>query len=215
MSGFADFLTGLLDHGRIVFRSAKAPRDGPDHRALAVLADRFEVLSLSVAGERIPLDVGSACAAAEVVRQSSWALVRREERVADLKRRLTLTIEPRTASQHLSVDLVLRYLPQVLKRARNLDSSDPMIDLLGDILRRSPLSGVLSDVEDGPRRSLDFGGHAGLLMLYGERLAGNDRAGWRPEPSTPAWEYYEWALQERSGSEIVGKSKEIRLTGIL
>jgi hypothetical protein len=36
------------------------------------------------------------------------------------------------------------------------------------------------------------------LLLYAERLAQYDRPSWRPERSSPAWEYYEWVLQQQS-----------------
>ncbi len=200
MTAFLDFLTELLDHGQIVFRSAKAPQDEPTDQDAAILADAYDTVVMSVAGPRIPFDGRTACEAAELVRQSAWALVQRDDRLADLKRRLKMTGPPRTASQHLSADLMLRYVPQIIKRARGLDPSDPLSDLLGDLLRRWPLSGALSDVEEGPRLALDFGGHPGLLLLYAERLAHNDRPSWRPERSSPAWEYYEWVLQQRSAS---------------
>ncbi len=169
MAAFQDFLTQLLDHGQIVFRSAKAPQDGPTEQDMAVLAEAFDTFALSVAGAPIAFDPPTACEAAELVRQSGWALVHREDRLADLKRRLKMTGPPRTASQHLSADLMLRYLPQILKRARGLDPSDPLIELLGGILRRWPLSGVLSDVEESPLIALDLGEHPGLLLLYVER----------------------------------------------
>ena len=86
---------------------------------------------------------------------------------------------------------MLRYLPQVLKRARGLDPTDPLIRLLEDVLRRWPLSGVLSDVARARSRPLDFGGHPGLLLLYAERLAANDRPAWRPVQPSPGWDYYE------------------------
>src|SRR5271156_2674206 len=121
MAAFQDFLTQLLDHGQIVFRSAKAPQDGPTERDVAVLAEAFDTFALSVAGARIEFDSRTACVAAEFVRQSSWALVQREDRLADLKRRLKMTGPPRTASQHLSADLMLRFVPQIVKRARGLD----------------------------------------------------------------------------------------------
>ncbi len=208
MAAFQEFLTQLLDHGQIVFRSAKAPQDGPTERDLAVLAEAFDTFALSVAGARIAFDARTACEAAELVRQSSWALVQREDRLADLKRRLKMTGPPRTASQHLSADLMLRFVPQIVKRARGLDPSDPLSGLLGDLLRRWPLSGVLSDVEEAPLLALDFGGHPGLLLLYAERLAQNDRPSWRPEPSSPAWEYYEWVLQQRSAPMNARNSAE-------
>ena len=45
---------------------------------------------------------------------------------------------------------MLRYVPQVLRRARGLDPSDPLVELLANVLRHWPLSGVLSDVRRGP-----------------------------------------------------------------
>ena len=208
MATFQDFLTQLLDQGQIVFRSAKAPHDGPTEHDVAILAEAFDTFALSVAGPRIAFDPRTACEAAELVRQSGWALVQRDDRLADLKRRLKMAGPPRTASQHLSADLMLRFLPQVIKRARGLDPSDPLTGLLGDVLRCWPLSGVLSDVEEGPLLSLDFDGHPGLLLLYAERLTQNDRPSWRPERSSPAWEYYELVLQQRSTPMTVRNSAE-------
>jgi hypothetical protein len=191
MAAFSDFLTQLLDEGKIAFRSAKPPQDRPSERDVAALSNAFATFALAVAGPPIAFDARIACEAAELVRQASWALVSREERVDDLKRRLRMTITPATPAHHLSADLLLRYLPQILKRTRGLDPTDPLIEILEDLLRQWPLSGVLSDVDEGPMVAPHFGGHPGLLMLYCERLLANDRPGWRPEPSSPAYDYYQ------------------------
>jgi hypothetical protein len=198
MAAFEEFLSQLLDHGKVVFGSAKPPQDRPTARDVAALADAFATHALSLAGPPIAFDPRAACEAAELVRQASWALVSREERLADLKRRLRMTTAPSRPAQHLSADLLLRYVPQILRRARGLDPTDPLIQILADLLRRWPLSGVLSDVEDGPLVALDFGQHPGLLLLYAERLAANDRPAWRPAPSSPASGYYDLVVAERS-----------------
>jgi hypothetical protein len=200
MSAFPEFLTQLLDQGRIVFRSAKAPRDQPTERDVAMLAEAFATHALSVAGPPIAFDPATACEAAELVRQSSWALVNREERLGDLKRRIRMSKTPRTPSQHLSADLLLRYVPQILNRARALDPVDPLGELLIEVLRSWPLSGVLSDLEEAPRTALEFGAHPGLLLLYAERLAAHDRPAWRPDPSSPAREYYELIREQQAGA---------------
>ena len=44
MTAFHEFLTQLLDEGKIVFRSATAPHDRPSLRRLAILAEAFETL---------------------------------------------------------------------------------------------------------------------------------------------------------------------------
>jgi hypothetical protein len=197
---FQEFLTQIFDQGAIVFRSATPPRDRPTASAVAFLAQAFESHSIAVAGPRIAFDAEVACAAAEFVRQASWALVNREDRVRDLKKRLKMTGSPDTPSQHLSADLTFRHLPQVLRRARGLDPSDPLVDLVAGVLKRWPLSGVISDLAEGPLVPLVFGGHPGLLLLYAERLIGNDRPAWRPVKKGPAWDYYELVLQERGQS---------------
>jgi hypothetical protein len=117
--------------------------------------------------------------------------------VSDLEKRLKMpALSSVTSSQHLSADLMLRYVPQILRRARGLDPADPLIEILASILRCWPLSGVLSDLDEGPLVPLDFGGQAGLSLLYAERLVGNDRPAWRPEPPGQTWEYYELVLQQ-------------------
>ena len=195
---FHEFLIELLKEGKIVFRSAKAPRDPISPRAVAFLAEAFKIHSAAVAGPPIAFDSEAASTSAEFLRQSSWALVNHDERMADLEKRLNLPGSPRTPSQHLSADLTLRYLPQVLQRARGLNPDDPLVECAANVLRRWPLSGVLSDVVEAPIEHIELGSHPGLLLLYAERLTKNDRSGWRPERSTLAWEYYQLAGGERS-----------------
>ncbi len=190
---FHEFLIELIQEGKIVFRSAKAPRDPISPRAAAFLAESFNIHSSAVAGPPIEFDFEAASTSAEFLRQSSWALVNHDERMADLKKRLNMPGSPRTPSQHLSADLTLRYLPQVLKRARGLNPDDPLVECLTSVLRRWPLSGALSDVVEAPIERTELGSHPGLLLLYAERLVKNDRSGWRPERSTLAWEYYQLA----------------------
>jgi MoxR-vWA-beta-propeller ternary system domain bpX4 len=198
MTPFEEFLAQLLDRGRIIFRSTTAPRDRPSAHAVSLLARAFQTHALSVAGPAITFDPQVACAAAELLRQASWASVNHDDRVDELQKRLKLPGSPQTPSHHLSADLTLRYLPQILRRARALDPSDPLVAILARVLRGWPLSGVLSDVDEGPLTSLDFGGHRGLLLLYAERLLTSDRPSWRPMPAGPGWEHDEWVRQEQS-----------------
>jgi MoxR-vWA-beta-propeller ternary system domain bpX4 len=197
MTSFHEFLTGLLGDGKVVFRSARAAQGRPRAEDIVLLEKAYSAFRLTVAGPDIPFDPAVGYSAAELIRQASWALVNHDDRVSHLKKCLTMPIQPVTSAHHLSGDLMLRYLPQILKRARGLDPSDPLNALLEDVLRRWPLSGVLSDVSDAPVGSLVFDGHPGLLLLYAERLAANDRAAWRPAQPGPGWEYYELVTDVR------------------
>jgi MoxR-vWA-beta-propeller ternary system domain bpX4 len=197
---FHEFLTELLKEGKIVFRSAKAPHDRISQPAVAFLGEAFKIHSRAVAGPPIAFDAETASAAAEFLRQSSWALVNHDERMADLEKRLKMPGAPATPSHHLSADLTLRYLPQILRRARGLNPDDPLVERVASVLLRWPLSGVLSDVAEAPVPPMDLGGHPGILLLYAERLIDNDRPGWRPPQSTLAWDYYQLVSYERSTS---------------
>jgi hypothetical protein len=198
MAAFGEFVSRLLNEGRIVFDATHPPADNPTDRDVAALAEAFAAHALAVADTPIAFDPRAACQAAELVRQASWALVDHRERPEALRRRLRITPDPSTPSQHLSADLCLRYLPQVLMRARALDPADPLLAILADVLRRWPLSGVLSDVEEPPLVAPDLAGHPGLLLLYAERLAANDRRAWRPDPLSAAYEYQELLQDTRN-----------------
>jgi hypothetical protein len=193
MDSLDTFLHQLLHDGRVVFRGRPAPPDGPEDRAAERLARAFAGERLEVAGPLVPFDPRAALAAAELLRQACWALVNHDDRVEALEGRLRMPFDPRSPSHHLSADLTLRYLPQVHRRAKSFDPADPLPALLADVLRRWPLSGVLSDVDDGPATPPDLGGHPGLMLLYAERLARHERPAWRPEGR--AFEYVELVLR--------------------
>jgi hypothetical protein len=180
MTAFAEFLQGLLREGRAVLREPPETSCRRDTQAAGVLREAFAAYRLGMAGPAIDFDEKAALAAGELVRQACWALVSRGQTEAEIKRRLEMPGGPRSPAQHLSADLVLRYLPQVHRRARALDPGDVLPGLLANVLRRWPLSGVLSDVDEGPLTALDFGGHMGLRLFYAERLALKERPAWIP-----------------------------------
>jgi hypothetical protein len=174
-----DFLKQLLNAGEVVFREPPVP-DKEELPAVTELLRRAHAQEvLEIAGPPLEFRPRPALAAAELVRQACWFLVHRGEPPEEVERRLNL--EPPTApGDHLSADVVLRYLPQVYRRARALAPDDALTVRLAEVLRQWPLSGVLADVPDGPLTPLDFGDHPGLLLLYAERLARHEKPEWLP-----------------------------------
>jgi hypothetical protein len=203
MDAFEAFVTRLLHEGSIVFQARPEPPEEGVARGARALAEAYEVYRLDVAGSPPPFRAEVACAAAEVVRQASWAVVNRDERVTDLERKVAFGRVPEEPGDHLSADLVLRFLPQVYRRAKAIDSSDPLVAMLAKILRDWPLSGVLADIESPPAHpeALDFGGHPGLMLLYAERLADHDRPAWRPKPGK-ALDYFDLVAPGRVTSTL-------------
>jgi hypothetical protein len=177
---FDEFLARLFQEGKIGFPTRPVPLTAVPAGALGLLERAYATYRLDVPGTPLDFDARLACAAAELVRQASWALVFRPERIEDLERRLTMPRPPKSAADHLSADLLLRYLPLIHRRARALDPADPLVGLIERVLRQWPLSGVLAGLDEGPTSALDFGGHEGLMLLYAERQARGTSPGWRP-----------------------------------
>jgi hypothetical protein len=178
MATLYEFLKPLLDEGEIVFRAP--PANERDVKALPLLRQAFDAHRLQVAGPELPFRENAALRTAEYLRQACWFLVHRGEADDALKNRLVLA-PPGDAPDHLTGDVMLRFLPQVYRRAKSLAPADPLPALLGQTLREWPLSGVLSDVPDRPLTAPNFDGHPGLLLLYAERLAVQNKPEWLPE----------------------------------
>jgi hypothetical protein len=203
MDDFDGFLGTVFRQGRVVFRRRPEPAPAVSARALGLLEEAYARYRLDVAGPAVPFDPQVAAEAGELVRQACWAVVSREDRVEDLGRRLTTRRAPSRPSDHLSADLLLRYLPRVYRRARAVDPCDPVVSLLADVLRRWPLSGVLAGLDEPPLGPTDMGGHPGLLLLYAERFAASPgRPAWCP--TGPGAEYLEWALSGTGRGEATG-----------
>jgi hypothetical protein len=193
MDRLEDLLRPLLKDGRVVFRGPPAP-DWSGAEALDLLGSAFEDARLDVAGAPIDLDGAVALEGGRVVVHACYALLSREESAEELGRRLAMSRGPTTPSHHLSADLLFRYLPQVYLRARAMNPSDGLAVLLAELLREWPLSGVLANLDEGPRCPPDMGGHEGLMLLYAERWARRRNPSWRPEGR--AGEYVELVLRD-------------------
>jgi hypothetical protein len=184
------FLNLLFSEGRISLAQPVVFDRASDAEAGALLERAFAEHRLSVTGPPLPVDQTSALAAARLVAESAWLLV--SGATGGLEANLP---DPQTPSQHLSADLLLRYLPAIHRRARSLNLADnPLADRLADVLGRWPLSGVLADLSDGPKTPPEFSGHPGLLMLYAERLAAGFKPAWLP--SGPGRQYVELVWTE-------------------
>lgn len=193
MNPLADFLEQLLRSGRVVFDAPPTPERAHLPPAQRVLERAFADQARTLAGPALPFQPAVALACAELVRQSCWFLVRHDEPVETVLPRLELP-PPANAAEHWSGDLLLRYLPQIHRRARALAPADPFGDALAQRLREWPLSGVLGDVADAPVAPPAFDGHSGLLLLYAERLVQHPKPDWLP--AGRGREYVELVCQE-------------------
>jgi hypothetical protein len=82
--------------------------------------------------------------AAKVLQIACRAVVHREITVEQTEKRLlqcALTASE-DACDHYSVDLVMRFLPQVVERAARISEADPLLEVLRTVARPWPLSSV-------------------------------------------------------------------------
>jgi hypothetical protein len=215
MSPFADFLRELLDEGTARLRQRPVVA-APDREAAGkVLAAAYADYRLDVAGPPGEQSIGpfepkTAIDAAELVWRACWFLLDHSDPPQELERDLALP-PPTTPAQHLSADLVLRFLPQVYRRARGVAAADVLTGLLGRVLRQWPLTGVLADLSEAPLTPVETLDHPGLQLLYAERLAENPRPVWVPSGG-PAFEMVELVFAER-GLRVPGSGAEPTLVG--
>ncbi len=180
MTAFTDLLHGLLHDGSVRLREPPRLTDRERESVLALLANAFADDRLDIAGPPIAFAPETALHASLWLARACWFLLHRGEPDEVVTRSLTTLPDPHSAAEHLSADLVFRYLPQIHRRARVVNPRDPLTLRLEEMLRRFPLSGVLADLDEPPLAAVELAGHPGLLLLYAERLANRPRPAWMP-----------------------------------
>jgi len=183
MPPFPEWLSRVLTGGESVQEDAPALAASERPAVVAQLREAFDVLALDVAGPPVAFAEDVAVAGAVLLASACWQLV------GDEPAPLRFGKTPDSPSANLSADVCLRFLPSVYRRARFRDPAGNLTRELAALLRAWPLSGVLADLEDPPTTPADFNGHAGLQMLYAERLFTVGRTSWVPESGAPR----EWA----------------------
>lgn len=197
MDDLAEFLRPLFQSGVVRFHEPPRASAEPLDTSRALLRARHERVCLDLAGPPPPFSERVAIRAAGFVRSICWSLVDRSEPAEELARRVRLDVRPERPEDHLAADLTFRYLPAILRRAHAIDSADPLVEIVTEVLREWPLSGVLAGLDDGPTQTPDFGDQSGIALLYAERFASRPRSAWRPSGLAGDW------LERLSGEAAV------------
>lgn len=155
-----EFLEQLISEGRV---AVPPPPSGEDLRRWspaeqATLRTALHRLDGLVRLELPPgapdLSLPAARWGALMLYRGSQFLVHREAGAADVQRTLRLRCpESLSASVLYSVDLTLRYLPDLVTRARSRSPGDPLVAELSSLARAWPLSSVGVRFESSPSAS--------------------------------------------------------------
>ena len=169
------FLRDLTESGHVsvpAFGSGAAERQAGDAGTPFLLElDRRERLEFP--GEAPALSLPAARWAAATFYRACQLLVCRDVPAAEIAGALAAACpQGRAPEVHYSVDLGLRYLPDLLGAGRRLAAGDPLVDALGRLAREWPLSSVgVPGLEPEELAEIDtLLGHRGLRQLYTDRV---------------------------------------------
>lgn len=171
------FLRQLFDHGRVTVEPEANP--GVDADALNELLSEFDALyRRQLPGEMPHLNLQAAGYAAATLYRGAQLLAYRELGAADIAAALHGGPPPGqgtdSAAEQYSVDLCLRFLPDLVRLVRAASQADPLVARLFQLGSCWPLSSVgISGVtlDDTSRRRIDeLSTHPGLWRLYVDRV---------------------------------------------
>lgn len=155
---------------------------------LTVLSEAFQAHRIHLADSPIGFDQAVAKVSASLLHRACWFLVDLSEQ---MMRRLFLDKVQPNASEHLSADVVFRFLPQIRHRTMATAPDDRLETIVSEVLRLWPLSGVPKGRPDDISAR---GGHPGLWLLFAERLFAHRRNFWMTPPG-PIRDRVDWLGQ--------------------
>ena len=168
--GYCRFLENLLEDGRVVVPQFRVLPESEIRKGSEILI-RFEhEYRAELPGSLPPFDLASGCWAAIRLFRASQFAVYRDVPAHVVDHELALPVElPVAPATHYSVDVLFRFLPDLVKFAASASEGAPLVQHLMGWARQWPLSSVgVSDV--GEIRLDGFAGSDGLLQLYADRI---------------------------------------------
>ena len=162
------FLTQLHESGRVqVGRDERIP----EGRAPVVLRELYRATCFAGPAGLPEFDPVAALWAAEWFHAACQCFVHRDLGAAEVERRLgsPCPSDRTSPAAHLSVDLTLRHLPDLIGLVRGIAAGDPLLVVMRAVGRDWPLSSVgmqdIGDVDIDPLLR-----HGGLRVLYVDRV---------------------------------------------
>jgi hypothetical protein len=137
-----EFLDALFEHGHVATSSTEV--SAADSVAARSLLSEFESnYRLDLPDQPPAFSPDAALWAASIFYRACHFTVDRDANPELLHRMLLAPCpEPATASVHYSADVVLRFLPDVIKVARAVSPEDPLVGVLVELAGRWPMSSV-------------------------------------------------------------------------
>lgn len=146
-SPFLDTLFLLRKEGAMtIFSDIKLISQKEENDAENYFESEFEKERLEFLSDDIPFDKEAAVWAGKVLYHSAQLYLIRKDTAKDLEKLIPQYQGKIDVSTILSVDLSLRFLPQIVDALQVADSTDPLLKILENILQQFHYSGVGFDL---------------------------------------------------------------------
>jgi hypothetical protein len=176
------FLRDLQSEGRVRIPPPDTLTASERRAAEQTLVELEHVYRLELPGKPPALDVPAASWAAErLLRACQFAVFRDLPAEAIAQEAAQQLRSEKTAAVHYSVDVLFRFLPDLLRLARRAAEQDPLVEHLLGWARAWPLSSVGVQL-DGEPAAATFLDDACLRRMYVDRILAADDASRLAEP---------------------------------
>ncbi|RPI81627.1 MAG: hypothetical protein EHM42_10380 [Planctomycetaceae bacterium] len=162
------FIEQLASDGRVIV--APPGEDATDPSAIDAALTALDQLARTDLPAGLPeFDLPAARHGQELLYRACQFLAFRDLDPELIDQALPVVAESATAARHLSIDVVLRFLPDVLRLARAASPDDPLVTRLRLLARLWPLSSVgIPDL--GPVDSKALHADPAVWQVYVERI---------------------------------------------
>lgn len=146
-SNLANFLRKIFQDANAEVPVWQPLDDAARIEVTELLQNVHSVAKLDAPAEAPVLHVESALWASQVLHWGCWLLLNRFEADVTLPAQLKgQTPAGTTASEHWSVDLLLRYFRSLIRQAKHLSSADPLTEEFKELLQGWPLSAAAASL---------------------------------------------------------------------
>ncbi|WP_315054569.1 hypothetical protein [Chryseobacterium indoltheticum] len=146
-SPFLDTLFLLRKEGTLtIFSDLKTLSEKEEKEAEDFFESEFEKERLDFLSDKIPFNKEAAIWAAKILYHSAQLYLIRKDTAKDLEKLIPQYQDEKDVSAILSADLSLRFLPQLLDALQIADSTDPLVEILENILQQFHYSGIGLDL---------------------------------------------------------------------
>lgn len=131
----------------VIFTKQQAIYGSEIKQAVAFLQSEFEAERLDWMDDSLPFDAEAALWSAKIVYYTAQLLLVREGSAKDLPALFPAFSGAVKVSAQLTADLLLRFLPALIKQLKLIDTGDPLIVILEEILKTFHYSAIGYDIE--------------------------------------------------------------------